>query len=234
MLYGQKLWAYPGPLLGIMFIVWSMSDKSYTEGSASNFLNSLYIVVLIVLGFYMSAHVLSEHKTADGRQSSLTVPASDAEKFIASWFYSGPLFMLVYTVAFFFLSWVMTGILGIFGIGGFPAFNPFEEVVFKNITFFFLVIQPAGLLAAIAFDRAVIPKAFGTLLAVALSLGALGILTFRIVYRDAFEGFFTQVGKLNVDGANFSVNTDSPFVLLLVLGLMLLAATYFKFQEKSV
>ena len=234
LLYGRKFLAYPGPLLGLMFIVWAMSDKSSSGGVESNFLNTLYIIVMMIIGFYQAAHMLSEHKTADGRQSSLTVPASDGEKFVSSWLYSGPVFLIAYTVVFFLLSWIMTGILGIFGFGGFPAFNPFEEGVLKNIKMFFLVIQPAGLLAAIAFDRAVIPKAFGSLLAVVLGLGALGIFTFRIVYREAFEGFFTQVGKIQADGDMLSVTTDSPFILLFVLGLLLLVATYFKFQEKSV
>lgn len=211
-----------------------MANDTSGGGTDKNFFNAVYIVVLLALGFYQAANTLSEHKTADGRQSSLTVPASDTEKFIASWVYSGPLFLIIYTLAFFILSWVMTGIVGIFGIGGFPAFNPFEGEVFKNIRFFFLVAQPLGLLAAIAFDRYPAAKIFGSLMVVALGLAALAALTIRIVYREAFEGVFTPVGNINMGEPQFAMNSDSPLVLLLVFGLTMLAATYFKFQEKSV
>lgn len=233
MLYSRKMLAYAGPLLGILFIAWSTTNNT-TGAEDWNFFNKVYVGVLIVLGFYQAANTLSEHKTADGRQSSLTVPASDTEKFISAWLYSGPIFLIVYTIAFFILSWIVTGTVGIFGIGGIPAFNPVEGNVLPHIKFFFLVAQPVGLLAAIAFDRYPAAKIVGSLLAVALGLGAIAALTVRIVYREAFEGIFTPVGNVQMNDTQLALNSDSPLVLLLLLGLTLLAATYFKFQEKSV
>ena len=231
MLKGRTMLAYLGPLLGILFIAWSTSHDS---NSNPNYFNTVYVILLIVFGFYQATTTMSEHKTADGRQSSLTVPASDTEKFMSAWMYSGPLFFILYTLAFFVLTWVVTGILGMFGVGGVVAFDPTNESVLKNIKFFFLVAQPLGLLAAIAFDRFAAGKMIGSIMAIAFGLAALAAVTVRIVYRDAFEGFFTPVGNVNIGDPQMAVTSESPLILLLVLGTTLLAATYFKFQEKSV
>jgi len=67
-------------------------------------------------------------------------------------------------------------------------------------------------------------------------LAAISVLTVRIVYRHAFTGFFTPTGmdNINIGNPNMALSSDSPLWLLLAFGLTILAATYFKFQEKSV
>ncbi len=231
LLNGRKWFAYLGPLLAILFIAWS---SSHDDNSNPNYFNTVFSILLIVFGFFQASTALSENKTADGRQSSLTVPASDTEKFLSAWLYSGPIFLVLFTLAFFVLTWVVTGILGLFGIGGVVAFDPTHESVLSMMKFFFLIAQPLGLLAAIAFDRYAAGKMIGSIMAIAFGLSALAAITVRIVYRDAFEGFFTPVSNINMGEPQMAVTSESPLILLLVLGTALLAATYFKFQEKSV
>jgi len=233
LLRGRNWLIYLGPLLAILFIAWSTSHDSNSNPS---YFNSVYAFLLIAAGFFQATTTLAENKTADGRQSSLTLPASDTEKFIAAWLYSGPIFLLLYTAAFLVLTWVVIGILGLFGIGGVVPFDLTQASVWQMIKTFFLVAQPMGLLAAIAFNRLAAGKMFGYVMGVVGILAAITVLTVRIVYRHAFTGFFTPNGvdNINIGNPNIAMSSDSPIWLLIAFGLTILAATYFKFQEKSV
>jgi len=233
LLRGRSWLVYLGPLLAILFLAWSTSHDSNSNPS---YFNSVYTILLVVAGFFQATITLSENKTADGRQSSLTLPASDTEKFIGAWLYSGPIFLVLFTIAFLILTWVVTGVLGIFGIGEVVPFDLSQGEIWKAIKTFFFIAQPLGLLAAIAFNRFAAGKLFGYVMGIVGILAALTVLTVRIVYRHAFTGFFTPNGvdNINIGNPEMALSSDSPLLLLLAFGLTILAATYFKFQEKSV
>ena len=239
LLYGRKTFVWLAPtllvLLGTAYLN-AGSDAGDGNGDAP-FFAVWFGFLALVGGFFATCAVLRENRTADGRQSFLTLPASDTEKFLANYLWSGPIFFLGVTLAFWLVSLVANALVGALGYPGFAPFDLFSVATWWTVSAYFLLVHPLAFLGAIAFDTAVAPKTGGVLLAALAALGLIGVLTFRVVFADAFEGLFTQRGRVEFAG-------ESPFAVDPVWGfghlaealfaLLLLTAAYFRFHEKEV
>jgi hypothetical protein len=234
LIHGRSLLGYLGPTFILLFFVWmGTQDEADVNGTIS-FFNNVFSALLLLLGFYFSSTILKEHRSDDGLQASLTLPASDTEKFASAWLISGPLFLGMYTLAYYLVSLVFIGLSAAFNLASIEGFNALAPEVLNSVKFYLLFVQPVALLGAIIFNRYAGVKTIGVLIGVAFLLAGLALLTFRIVYRNYFDGLFTVSGNIQFDGPPLHLNPDSPFTVLIPIAVILLAATYFKFQEKSV
>ena len=236
LLYGRKTFVWLAPALLVLLVTMFPSAKSGDAGDG-NFFAAWYGFLLLLGGFFATCNVLRENKTADGRQSFLTLPASDTEKFAANYLWSGPIFFVGVTVAFWLASLVANALVGSMGYPGYEPFDLFSTSTWWVVSAYFLLVHPLAFLGAIAFDTAVAPKTGGVLLATLVALGLIASLTFRIVFAEAFDGFANMTQPVEFAGENpFAVDPVWGFghVPEALFALLLLTAAYFRFHEKEV
>ncbi len=236
LLHGRRILMYFGPVLAILFISAVSGGDEVEAGEVRNLFASIYGPILIIAGFIWAASSLPENATPDGRQSFLTLPASDSEKWLGVYLFSGPAFYLVFTIGYFLLSTVVSLIVGSTGMQAPALFNPFGSQIDPVLTYF-LVVQPIGFLAAIIFNKTAAAKTIGVLIAASFALGLIGVLIFRIVFHEYFTGVFTLDGNsLDFQGENpfASSLTDYGWWIAALTGVYLLTVAYFRFHEKEV
>ena len=242
LLQRQALVRGRGALLGLGLPMLALLATAFLGGGnegadGQSFFPVWYGFLLLLGGYFVACKVLREHATADGRQSSLTLPASDTEKWLAAYLWSGPMTLAAVTVVFWLASLLVNGLVAAAGLTPYPPFDVFSESTWWVASAYLLLVHPIALLGAIAFDTKVAAKTGAVFTAVAAALGLLAVLTFRIVFAEYFEGFFTPGGNIEFAG-------ESPFAIdpvwglgrlpEVVFALLLLSAAYFRFHEKEV
>ena len=230
LLHGRSLLAYFGPTLAVLFIS-AISER----GAQSTILHDLYPFFLLFGGFVFAASCLPENKSPDGRQAFLTLPASDAEKWLASYLYAGPFFFVAGTLGYWVLTLIVQGTFAAFSLGQPEPFNPLARLGDPElvVSYWFGVV-PLGLLAAILFDKGSWIKMIGSVIVGALAVAALAALTFRVVFREYFTGFWRLSGESDMHFGGSSLLDEHGLLLTALTGLFLLAVSYFRFQEKEV
>ena len=237
LLYGRKTFIWLAPALLVLVGTAYLNAGSDAGGGNDTPFFAVWFGFLILLGgYFVTCSVLQEHRTADGRQSSLTLPASDSEKWLASYLWSGPIFFLAVTAAFYLVSVLVNALIGALGYAPFASFDLFSASAWWTVSAYFLLVHPIAFLGAITFDTAVAPKTGGVLFAALFALGLIAALTFRVVFAEFFEGFFSA-SKVEFAGGNpFAVDPVWGFghVPEPLFALLLLTAAYFRFHEKEV
>ena len=229
LLHSPKLLAYFGPMLGILFLN-TLASGGDQEGIPV--FTVWFGVFLLAGGFIFTTGSLPELSSPDGRQEYLTIPASNTEKWLSTWIYSGPMFLLVFSLTYCLLTLIVQAILGFFNLGNAVRFDLFTQSTWEIVKGYLLIVHPIAMLGAITFNRYAFAKTAGSIMVILLGFAALVTLTIRIVYHDKFRGFFTPIGDIN---ANPMFNYETtPWWMLGITLVVLLAASYFKFQEKEV
>lgn len=230
LLHSPKLLAYFGPMLGILFL----NTVGGGGGDMEDFpvFTVWFGVFLLGGGFIFTSASIPELDTPDGRQAYLTLPASNGEKWLATWFYSGPLFVVVFSLTYCLLTLLVEGILGIFNGRDFVYFNLFTKSTWEMVKVYLLVVHPIALVGAITFNRHAFAKTAGVLMIISLGFAAVVALTIRIVYHEKFTGFFTPTGSINANPM-FDYDT-APSWMIVFSTIVILAVSYFRFHEKEV
>ena len=237
LLYARKTFIWLAPAALVLLLTAYTSRGADVSGSGAPFFAVWYGLLVGLGGFFVACQSLRENRTADGRQSFLTLPASDAEKWLAIYLWSGPIFLVVLTAGYWVVTLIVNALLGAFGLAGFAPFTPFGEDAWWAVSFYLLIVHPVGLLGAITFDTWVEPKTTGVLLAAMAGLGLVAAVAFRVVFHEAFDGLFAMRGPVEfADGNPFAIDPVWGFghVAETLFALVLLAAAYFRFHEKEV
>ena len=229
----SALWSIP--IVGtVLFVNLYLSGGGYDSSDASTY--EIWYASALVLGLYwVAAGTLNELSTPDGRQAFLTLPASDTEKWLGVYIYSGPVILTVFTLAFWFLTVVVGLLLSLAGVTPPEAFNPFGAEVGEAILGYILIVQPLGFLSAIWFNKAGGIKVLGILTGVAIALALVAVITFRVVFHEYFTGL-ARFADVEFSGDDpLSINLASyGWWLAALTGSFLLTVAYFKFHEKEV
>ena len=242
LLQRQALLRGRGNLVGLglpllVLIATAFFNSSDGPGEGSPFFAVWYGFFLLLGGYFAVCKVLKEHATADGRQSSLTLPASDTEKWLAAYLWSGPITLVAVTVIFWLATLLANGLVTAAGYPPHTPFNPFAESTWWVVSAYLLLIQPVAFLGAIAFDTKVAAKTAAAISIVVVALGLIASLTFRIVFHEAFDGFASMTRPVEfADGNPFAVDPvwGLGHVPEVLFALLLLTAAYFRFHEKEV
>jgi len=229
--------AYAILLPALLIFIFAVLTTAFDEGSQAGnppFYLIWYGIFICIIGFIGTTKAIPEFTSSDGRQSFLTLPASNTEKWVAAYLYTGPIFFLVFSLGFWLLTLLTSAVLGTAGYEPYQALQLFTEDSWALAKGYFLVIHPVALLGGIVFNRFAAAKTIGVNLVVLLLVAAVALLSVRIVFRDHFTGFFTQVNGHGFN-ANFDpTNADWFPVVMLVLTGLLLVASYFRLHEKEV
>ena len=233
-LQGRSLWQQILIAAGLFVLGLLLSVGDDDPGDGQYYV-VYYVLLTLTGGFVFTVRSLSQLATDEGRQTFLTLPASDTEKWLATYLYTGPLFFIVFSVVYWLVTVVTSLLLGAIGWAAPAPFDLFTANTLEHGAVYLATVHPTALFGAIAFNRRPQLKTIGLVVAAVFATVAVTALAVRTVFHDHFTGFFTQVDP----GANLNVNVDpieQPYwwVVLAVLALLMLAASYFRFHEKEV
>lgn len=238
LLLRHRLLLRAGGLLGtwgpvaLGFLLACLVADGDEPGTDAPFFVVWYGLILLIAGSFWTARCLPWMGDANGRQTYLTLPASDAEKWLAAWIATGPALVVGLTLAYWLLSASVNAVWGALAWPTYLPFAPFSRVVGWHVLVYLAFVQPVFLLGAIAFDRHPHAKTVGLVFAGLFALVFVAVVSVRIAFADRIEGVFSPLG--NVDADLGSLPEAAAWGLAAVTALGLLAASYFKFQEKHV
>ncbi len=223
------------PLLALLLVavITTIGDHQSSADEDETLFMIFYYFLIVVYGYLATSASLPEMRDAEGRQSYLTLPASNLEKWFTTWLFTGPLFVLVASLVYSLLTVLVNVILVALQLPPNIPFELFSEATGETIKMYLLLVHPLALLGAIMFNRWAFAKTIGILLLVAFGVAILAFITFRIVYADAFSGLLSFDGEQLEANMNFSFGPGESELYTVLLAIGLLAASYFKFKEKE-
>lgn len=226
------------PMLAILVIsaISSNDDLGNVPGEDGSFFDIWYGIFLLGGGFLLTASLLTENKDPNGREAYLTLPASNTEKWLAAYLLSGPLFVVVFSLTYALFTVVVNWVWGATVGQGFLPFDLFASIPATLVKTYLLIVHPVAFVGAIAYNRAAPVKTLGVGFAALVALGLFAALCVRIVYREAFTGFWTQTGQLSIEGnpLTLTLGEDGHWWVTALFALGLYAASFFKWREKQV
>lgn len=187
---------YKGVLIGagaivafftfLMVIVPSFSSEP--EPLFEDFHTAGYLIAVFLGGLWFSSGIWSDVNTTQQRQHYLTIPASNLEKYASKWLITGPVFLIVATIAYYVFSIMINGLAGIFPKVEYFSFDLFNET---NMTVMplYLFIHPFYLAVGIWFERFAFVK--GSLIQILIQMIYIGFVVGLISLL--FSGMEDQV-----------------------------------------
>jgi|HubBroStandDraft_5_1064220.scaffolds.fasta_scaffold74798_2 hypothetical protein len=223
-------------LLGGSFIFYMMS-----EPPDPGFQTVMFVSLLLMAGTLFTSTIFSDYGDKNKAIPALTLPATALEKFLVGWLYSYPIFLIVYTGAFY---------LALLGLSSSRHWGEGQHFQLLNLRqpgmgvlfLIYSVLQAVSLFGAIFFRKLNFIKtgfAFFIALGVAIFLNTLllqtmtGLGTVKPALPFGFLNFY-------VHDRYYSISLNDPgsemmilYILMLVTLLMWIAA-YFRLKEKQV
>ena len=182
--------------------------------------------MLLLGGYLTSSAAVPEMSNRSGRLRYLTLPATSTEKWLATYLLTGPAFALVILLLILLTSFLVSGLMSLFGVAGVPVYNPWDSGLDEMLLVYFLAIHPIALIGAIAFNGLAFAKTFGIVM---------GLLF-------AFSTFMALMGWLlfgvgDDSGGDFTlISSDSDWLADLIsylVATVLVVVSWLKWQERE-
>ena len=213
-------------LLLLLNLVW---DKELSPDEFSGVFGFIYFVLGIVLTFA----IFKELHNQKANQLYLSLPISPEERMTAIWLTT----TVIYTIAFSILGFIIGEFTILFGslfwASNYTPLAPFTESYWKIVKTY-LFIQPLFMFGAIAFKKNRVGK---TLLCLVLTIIFFAVFN-MILYGlfnfnyDVFDG--ESLASQATEKARSDFSLRGRWLLMIIVGPMMLLATYFKLREKEV
>lgn len=213
-------------LLGIILIP-TILTVLYNPNDMDN-LPNFYQAVMFLSGFIFTSQIFIELNDAKKSYAYLTLPVSNLEKLLGSWFISGPFYAFVFTI----LILVIRIISGLITKSGDHIFDFFDYRYFKSLGNF-LSLQSVFFLGAIWFRKNNFLK---TILSIIITFLLIGISTV-IIFGLIFQGY--NIENMNLNKDQFMPILDFEFLFRMlqvgvILPIFLIVVSYFKLKERQV
>lgn len=234
LLHSKSILATLGPVLGLMFIATiSVNEEPYSL--PEDWFAALFEAPLLIAGYFFSALGMPAFSSPNGRQSYLSLPASDTDKWIALWLYTGPIFAAVFTLSYAGLTLIVQWVLTYYQIAVPPLFRMFSPEVGKALLNYLFLVQPIGLIAAVLINRHAWAKLLGIVMLLLLAAAAIQLVLVRIVLFDYFDGMSMSGSQMRDINFHFGASTD-PWqgIVAVVFVLWAFMVSFFRLQEKEV
>lgn len=201
-----------------------------------------YSVILMIGGFAYASYAFREFSKLPTRAEYLAMPGSSLEKLVVKWLFTNPIYILLVSLMILILSSILTPIVEQW-VG-----HPYQNEIFNSreywtLTGVFFITHSIFLFGSIAFNRLSLIKTLVALILIALCIGVVNAIWFRIVWSDMFETLF-RVKEISNGNLEFGVNYHNPdemwqvkfwkFAFKYLLAPVLWVASLFKLSEKEV
>ncbi|WP_103070280.1 hypothetical protein [Aquimarina sediminis] len=217
-----------GGLLFIGFLFNLREDYHLTPNEFVSVFFKFYIPVGLLLCFT----IFKEAHSQKTNQFYFSLPVSSYERIAAAWFTTSIIYTVVFTTFGFLVGQfaIVTGI--VVSQANFHVVPIFSENYWKVVAFYFL-IQPTFLLGAVTFSKNRIGKTLLSILLIVFGLVVYNFILFGVL-NIGYEVFSGE--KLASDAFDLTSNDFSgigSWFWIIVLGIGILLATYYKITEKE-
>ncbi|RDV11046.1 hypothetical protein DXT99_25595 [Pontibacter diazotrophicus] len=225
----SSMWIAIGAILGLLLIISALFAYFNDNPDIVLNLRNLYLVVYMLGGYIFTSKVFDEMHAPQKSYMFLTLPVSAAEKLLAAWFITSPVYVVVAGLVMVLLSFISASLAG--NVEAFPYL--FDETFF-NCVGVYMVTQAVFFLGATTFRSNNFLKTVLALIVVALLIAAYTGLLGYILFGNS--GMRFEEGKANEfeKTAEFVTNTVIPFLFWFVFAPFLLLVSYFKLKERQV
>jgi hypothetical protein len=227
-----------GVLAGVMVLGGSFIFYMIPGPMDAGFQTALFAILMLIAGSVFTSTIFADMGDKRKAIPALSLPASTFEKYLVGWFYSYPLFMIVYTAVFYIV------LLGLISIKHWPGHNSEVFSIFQDrfsiLIILFSLLHAISMYGAIVFEKLHFIKiAFCFFVSYAFLIICNTFFLRSIMGRNIFPA--TPFGFLNfTEGHNFyslSVGYEQTlwiFASLSIVILLFWIATYFRLKEKQV
>jgi hypothetical protein len=228
-------------LLGVLFLGGSFIFYMMSDPPDPGFQTAMFSSLLLIAGTLFTSTVFSDYGDKNKAIPALTLPATALEKFLVGWLYSYPIFLIVYTGAFYLALWGLSSGRH-WGAGQhfylMSLRQPGTEVFFVAYS----VLHAFSLFGAIFFKKLHFIKtgfAFFIALGITIFLHSLllkGITGLGMMILELPFGFlhFTIHHRFYTISAHDHDTSTTISYLLWLATLMIWVAAFFRLKEKQV
>jgi hypothetical protein len=223
-------------ILGGSFIFYMMSDPP-----DPGFQTAMYSSLLLIAGTLFTGTIFSDYGDKNKAIPALTLPATVLEKFLVGWLYSYPIFLVVYTAAFY------LALLGLSGGRHWGAGQHFYLLSLRQpgmgvLFLIYSILHAVSLFGAVFFKKLhFIKTGFGFFIALGASifLNTLllkiitGLGTVKLALPFTFFNFYVRDRFYSISLNDQGTGMVILYVLMLVT-LLIWVAAYFRLKEKQV
>lgn len=218
--------------IGILFLLLLLNmvwDKELSTNEFSGIFGFIYFILGIVLTF----SIFKEIHNQSSNQLYLSLPISPIERLTAIWLTT----TLVYTLVFSILGFVIGEFAIVFGslfLGAdYTPLVPFSEN-YWGVVKTYLFIQPLFMLGAISFKKNRIGKTILCFVILAIFFAVFNMMFYGLLNYDYAVFDNEPLGTEAMEKARNEFSLGGKWLLMLILGPIMLLATYFKLVEKEV
>jgi hypothetical protein len=158
----------------------------------------LFGIYLLGGGLLLTSEIFRDMHHPLERYHYLMLPVSNLERFLSRYLLTGPLLVLYMLVAFTVMDWAGNQLAGWLKEASAPLFSP-GQLAISILLRVYLFVHLVGFLGAICFRSMSLVKTALSVVALQLSLGAIGYVAMRVFYFDTFTwGSFIPVKTLRM------------------------------------
>lgn len=217
---------------GLILVVWllPLMISGFSAGSLRGPSDYNFAMIVFTLwGLLVTSDIFQELHSPSTAYQSLTLPATSAEKFLTAWIITFPLLLLVFTVAIFTISVLVTVIYGVLSgsISFSTLFLPFSSESMELMGYYFFY-NSLFLLGAILFRKNNFLKTLLALITIAISFVFLSAVIMLIV--TAGSGMDSL--SIQIDDPNLVDSISKTFTLVVAFTSLLL--TYLLLKKRQV
>ena len=220
---------------GLMLIIGGLSYLMHSPPSETG-QAVLYFFGLMGGGFFFASSAFRQYGAGSQAATALTLPASQLEKYLVAWLYSLPVFLVVFTAAFFAADWLVIQLSALSGPGG-QLVNPLEGGAgLRDMLLLYLLVHSVALWGSIYFSKLQLVKTAcaGLVALVALFVGNYAAMNVLLGTKVQFTNPFGAV--MLPQSRPISLPDGQTWwlpLLPLALAALLWAASYFRLTEKQ-
>lgn len=220
---------------GLLLVIGGLSYLMHSPPSQTG-QAVLYFFGLMGSGFFFASAAFREYGAGRQAATALTLPASQLEKYLVAWFYSLPVFLVVFTATFFAADWLVMELSALRGPGG-QLINPMEGGKdLRDILFLYLLVHSVALWGSIYFRKLQLVKTAcaGLAALVLLFVGNYAAMNLLLATKVQFSNPFGSV--VLPQGRPIFLPADQTLwlpLLPLALAALLWVAAYFRLTEKQ-
>ena len=221
-------------VVGIIFFLGFLYSLRKDHSVTSDELTWIFSLIYVLLGLLLTFAIFKEVHNQKLNHFYFSLPVSPLERLMATWLTSSVIYTVVISIYAFLIGQLAILIGSLFSASSVHLAPLFSDDYWRVVKVYFL-IQPTFLFGSIAFTKNRMGK---TLLAVLLVFMA--VLIFNVIlcfsfYGGAFDVFESE--QLSSDA--FYTTKDyyariSKWLFAIILGPLMLLASYFKITEKEV
>lgn len=223
----STMWIAIAAVLGVLLIISVLFASFDSDPDTVLNLRNLYLVVFMLGGYIFTSKVFDEMHAPQKSYMFLTLPVSAAEKLLAAWLITSPVYIIVFGLMMLLLSFLSSLVAG--RLDALPYV--FDDTFF-NCVGVYMVTQAVFFLGATTFRGNNFLKTLLALIVAALLIGAYIGALYYLLFGSG--NYYLPDGSEMKETIKYIFEVIIPMLFWWLLAPFLLLVSYFKLKERQV